>query len=430
MNAAHPGFTRRQLVQGALLLDCANWASGSERRLQIDSAFPGGNIVVDSIDGDTVSLHQDLRDTVGDWFYWQFRVSGAAGRKLTFRFTAGNVVGVRGPAVSLDGGATWAWLGADSGTRSSFSYAFPSDASDVRFCVAIPYLEAYLRRFLVHHRRSRFLRAGTLCRTLKGRSVELLELGALNGKERPMVLLTARHHACESIASYVLEGLMNAILDSGEPGDWLRENVHFVAIPFMDKDGVEQGDQGKNRRPRDHNRDYDGISIHPSVAALRTLAESWPAGRLQIALDLHCPGLRGAEHEEIHFVGGPDKDSWIYIEQLSRVLESIQEGPLPFRSRNNLPFGKSWNTAANTTAGKSFSRWASELPGIRAAGTLEIPYANAGGAVVNAVTATALGRDLARSFRRVLATNWRRGEAQSAGGACRTIENVRGISTG
>ena len=29
----------------------------------IDSDFPGGNIVVDSVDGDLISLHQELRDT-------------------------------------------------------------------------------------------------------------------------------------------------------------------------------------------------------------------------------------------------------------------------------------------------------------------------------------------------------------------------------
>ena len=38
--------------------------------LSIDSSFPGGNIVVDRIEGDQVYLQQDLRDTEGYWFYW------------------------------------------------------------------------------------------------------------------------------------------------------------------------------------------------------------------------------------------------------------------------------------------------------------------------------------------------------------------------
>ena len=56
--------------------------------VQIDANFPGGNIVVERMEGDTVFLHQDLRETAGDWFYWCFRVRGAAGRTLQFQFTS------------------------------------------------------------------------------------------------------------------------------------------------------------------------------------------------------------------------------------------------------------------------------------------------------------------------------------------------------
>lgn len=65
----------------------------------IDCEFPGGNIIVERIDGDNVYLHQDPRDTGGFWFCWYFRVREAAGRTLTFHFTKGNVLGVLGPAV-------------------------------------------------------------------------------------------------------------------------------------------------------------------------------------------------------------------------------------------------------------------------------------------------------------------------------------------
>lgn len=53
----------------------------------VDANLPAGNVVVEGISGDTVRLRQDLRDTSGEWFYWAFRVTGAAGRTLTFDFT-------------------------------------------------------------------------------------------------------------------------------------------------------------------------------------------------------------------------------------------------------------------------------------------------------------------------------------------------------
>jgi hypothetical protein len=158
------------------------------------------------------------------------------------------------------------------------------------------------------------------CSTFNGCGVELPEAGRLDGKARPKVLLSDRHHACESIASFALEGLLGAILEG--PATGCAGNVHFLAVPFVDRDGVGDGDQGKNRRRRDHNRDYDGVSVYPSVSAIRKLAESWRPGECRIALDLRCPALRGREHEEIHFVGGPMKEPWAHIERLSAILES------------------------------------------------------------------------------------------------------------
>lgn len=89
---------------------------------------------------------------------------------------------------------------------------------------------------------------------------------------------------------------------------WLRENADFVVIPFMDKDGVEEGDQGKNRRPRDHNRDYDGESVPASVRANREWVPHWGNGSLAFALDMHCPWIRGENNEHIYFVGSPDAE--------------------------------------------------------------------------------------------------------------------------
>ncbi|NUQ65415.1 MAG: acetylxylan esterase [Pirellulales bacterium] len=366
--------------------------------LVVDADFPGGNILVEKIDGLAVALRQDLRDTAGDWFYWCFRVRGAAGRTLTFRFTGGNVIGVRGPAVSLDGGKTWAWLGTETAQGESFSYGVPATAEEARFSFTMPYLEADLREFLKQHENHASLRVETLCRTAGGRDVELLRLGRLDGTAEHRVLLTARHHCCETMASYVLEGVLSTVLTDAADGAWLREHVGFLAVPFMDKDGVEAGDQGKNRKPHDHNRDYVQ-KVYPSVKALIERVPAWSAGRLRIALDLHCPSIRGQHNEVIYFVGGPEAENWQRTGKLAEILEEIRQGPLEFHTADNLPFGKGWNTGIKDPSLKSFGRWAAELPGIEVASSIEIAYANASGAEVNAESARAFGRDLARAIR-------------------------------
>ena len=126
-----------------------------------------------------------------------------------------------------------------------------------------------------------------------------------------------------------MEGLLDGVLADSDDGYWFRRNVEVVAVPFMDKDGVEEGDQGKNRKPRDHNRDYIGKSIHPSVAALRTFVPNWSNGKLKVALDLHSPHIRGPHNEVIYLVG---EGSW-------RPYQSFVVGPEPNYVHHEFPDG-------------------------------------------------------------------------------------------
>ncbi len=368
----------------------------------IDADYPGGNIVVERIDGDTVQLRPDLRDTQGWWFYWNFHVRGAQGRTLTFQFSGSNPIGVRGPAVSTDRGQNWSWLGAGAMDGSSFTYSFAGDSDDVRFCLGMPYQERNLQEFLAEYQGSPHVRVEELCKTPKGRGVERLHVGRSDGNPHFRILLTARHHACEMMASYVLEGALAAVLAETDDGYWFRRHVEILAVPFVDKDGVEAGDQGKNRKPRDHNRDYIGSSIHPSVAALRTFVPTWSGGKLCAAFDLHCPHIRGPHNEVIYIVGSADESIWEQQCRFGRILEELQCGPLVYRASDNLPFGQAWNTGQNYTQGKSCGRWAGEIDGIRLAASFEIPYANAGGQAATADSARIFGRSLAKAMRRYL----------------------------
>jgi hypothetical protein len=243
--------------------------------------------------------------------------------------------------------------------------------------------------------------------TRKGRENRRLRLGRLDGTPDHRVLLACRHHSCEMMASWALEGLMDAVLAETEDGRWLRGHVEFLVVPLVDLDGVEEGDQGKNRRPHDHNRDYQDESLYPSVAAIRQLVPGWSEGRLRIALDMHCPYIRGggdgpSSNERIFFVGGPSEEIWQNVRAFSVLLHQVQTGPLPHHPRHNLPHGEKWNTLSEP---RSFGRWAEALPGVQVATTVEIPYANAAGTPVTPDSARAFGRDLARAMRRYLAAS-------------------------
>ncbi len=363
--------------------------------LTIDCDFPGGNILLDRVEGEDVFLRQDPRDTSGFWFHWSFRVRGAEGRRLTFHFTDGKVVGVRGPAVSRDGGESWRWLDDKTVTAESFACEFGSEDSEVRFCLAMPYQRSDLNAMLEHYGGRADLVVEPHGTSRKGRAVVRFRFGCLDRKPSHRVLLTCRHHSCEMMASWVLEGVVAAVLGDSDRGQWLGEHVEFLCVPIMDYDGVEDGDQGKNRKPHDHNRDYLDEPIYPEVAALKRLVPEWSDGRLRLAVDLHCPYIRGGNNQEVFFVGGPDVEMAKRLDAFSKLLESVQAGPLKYDSRHNIPWGESWN---NMNEAKSFGRWAALQPGIDLATTLETPYADAGGEPVTVEAARALGADLAAAI--------------------------------
>lgn len=382
--------------------------------MQADTDFPGGNALIEVIAEDEIEVRPDLRDTIGTWFYWYFRVRDCAGRRLTVRAVGDQrpPLGVRGPAVSLDSGRTWRWLGAAAVHDGAFEVAVPQECGDVRFSVGMPYTTADLEEFLARFQGQAGLARSELTRSEGGRSVDLLTFGRTDGAADVRLLFTCRHHSCEAMASHVLEGAIAQVLGGDDPAsEWLRAHAEFVVVPFVDTDGVEAGDQGKNRAPHDHGRDYGpSEGIYASVRAIRDLLREPRVRPFDVVLDLHCPNIvPGPTNERIYFVGSPDMDNWARVQQLADELEHGAVGPLPYRRSNDLPFGTAWNVAKNFVTRderaipqQSIGWFLDEEPGSGLHAILEFPYANAEGAEVNAGTARAFGADLARAIERYL----------------------------
>ena len=60
---------------------------------EISTDFPGGNIEVLEKSDNGAKVAQQIRDTSEWWFYWNFEVSGAAGKTLEFKFANGDPIG-------------------------------------------------------------------------------------------------------------------------------------------------------------------------------------------------------------------------------------------------------------------------------------------------------------------------------------------------
>ncbi len=401
----HPSIRTHQIMAEHLTQTLQQDMDWTTNAFRVDTDFPGGNAVIESVEADEIRLRPDLRDTEGNWFYWSVRVRGAAGRTLRFRFTAQDPLADRGPAMSSDGGITWRWLGREDGRRDRFTLTVPEDANEVILSYGMNYTRRDWDRFIASLPSAAAVDLATLATTRKGRDVPLLRLGRLDGQAAHRLLLTARTHACEMMANYVIEGFLAAAVADDEVGRWFASQVELAAVPFMDVDGVEEGDQGKNRRPRDHNRDYAPPHAHVETAALVAWARTFFDGRPVTAIDLHCPWIHGGYNEQVFQPGAEDPARWDQQQRFATLVSRIRQGPISYGPDLDLPFGQDWNTGANYHQGLSTSRWAATQPGIVLATTMEIPYATASGVEVNPASLRALGRDLAHALKLHLAAD-------------------------
>ena len=373
--------------------------------MQVDASFPGGNVQIHVIEGDHIRFGPDNRDTLTGWFYWCFRVRGAMGRTLHFHPCRKNLMTSLAPAVSIDQGRSWTWLDRSCvQSDDSFIVTIPQNADDWRVCMTIPYTQQELNAFAERH--AGRWQTDTLCRTDKGSDVALWRIGQDIQQARHRVFVAARHHCCESMANYVIEGLIEAALQSDETGLWWQKHVSLTVVPFVDWDGVWAGDQGKNRHPRDHNRDYDGQPIYPQTPAIMQEVRRQASLGLDAVLDIHCPWIHGLDNEEIYMVGQESPENWQRQEQLAEHLAvAAAKGPLPYNPLDNIAFGQRWNKPNNFTGGRSFASWACSQQGVGLSSSFEIPYALARKQIMTADNVRKFGGQLARALKQYMASS-------------------------
>jgi hypothetical protein len=374
------------------------WLSTGYAQISIDTNFAGANVIIDSISADTVYFRPDLRDTQGDWFYWNFRAISTQPQKWFFKATGPDDLTSRGAAYARDGGHTWQWIEeTDHDGDQLFSFTFLEPDQAVRFSMGKPYTQQNFERFMQAYEGDLRLKIEELATTRKGRTAEKLLISNFDKKPAFRILLVARAHACEMMSNYLLEGMIRTMLSNSPEMLALLDKAEIMIIPFLDKDGVEEGDQGKNRIPRDHNRDYSGESLYKTTEAIRSQVPEWVQDTPWIGIDLHNPWIKNVEHERIFLVG--NADSVIEKEQLkfAEILQGEQRGSLTFDPQENfLRYGTSWNTGSNYEQGWPFTKWASSFfdKGLLFTTTLEFPYAVNLGQTVTQENSREFGGDL------------------------------------
>ncbi len=359
-------------------------------KMKVDKNFVSGNIEVLDIQGDTVTLANELRDTRldRDWFYWAFRARGAEGRTVTFQFPHIKRVGYWGAAVSSDL-ISWKWTGgrkewtAEDGTPyEAFTYTFGAEEDEVFFCYNLLYTPARFEMFCERNG----LKVEPLCISNKGRSVPCVRFG----KGEKKILITSRHHSCESTGTYVMEAILRSLLK--EP----LEGYELLCVPFVDIDGVMEGDQGKHRLPHDHWIDYpcDGDSLYNSCTALRQFIDNNDVAYL---FDIHAPKHFGDINDKVHIPYNVAEET-PRLDLFSKIFQSkILPCSIPFDPKNNISPDDGWNKTSMPT----LPRYATVKPASRLSFCCEVPYFGEGdgSVVVTEETLRSFGEAFADALR-------------------------------
>ena len=319
--------------------------------MKIHADFECGNIRFLKEEDNIVYLTNEMRGTKRDAaYYWAFCAEGAAGRKLTFRLDR-EWVGPYGAAISHDL-INWYWT-ESSIDGASFTYEFAEDENCVYFAHDLLYTPSRLYKLV----EDLGLKTEPVCKTLKGRDVPCIKIG--NGSKN--VILSSRHHACESSGSYVLEGMIREYAENP------IEDTSLFIVPIVDYDGVVEGEHGKDRDPHDHNRDYIEDSIFPETRAIMDYAKDKD---ITYAIDFHAPSHRIGRSNRVYLVRKFPHFTERF-DRFSHLLEKHCGGEaMTYEMKYDVPPNTGWNKDETPT----FSTFFNLRPECKLALTLEVTH--------------------------------------------------------
>ncbi|MGM0481314.1 MAG: M14 family metallopeptidase [Pseudomonadota bacterium] len=190
--------------------------------------------------------------------------------------------------------------------------------------------------------------------TLDGRELNLLILGE-PAEHKNTIWITARQHPGESMAEWLMEGLITRLLDDedGVARKLLQDNV-FYLVPNMNPDGSVRGHLRTNAVGTNLNREWAEPSLEKSPEVFYVLKRMQETG-VDMYLDVH-----GDEALPYNFVAGCEgipayDERHQQLEELfkSALVAATPEFQTQFGYQRDEP-GKANMTVANSAVGERF----------------------------------------------------------------------------
>ena len=229
--------------------------------------------------------------------HWHFQVEATPGSTITVMIRNFDNIWNGRPAnpitdktncvVSKDG-VSWKVMPTERTPANELKITLTMDSDKLYFASVEPYRISDLDRMLTRIKKHKLVHIENIGRTVEGRTLEMIRIGNPNASKS--VVLRARAHSWEPGGNWVVEGLIDALLNS-KSADYLQRYTVYI-MPMANKDGVARGRTRFNSLGMDLNRQWDkepdSILVPEQYAFERWLKKMVAAGRKPLlAIDLH-----------------------------------------------------------------------------------------------------------------------------------------------
>lgn len=259
--------------------------------MHISANFDAGNIEVINAE-DQTNIQLAIRpDVGGEFFQWfNFRLSGEVGEQYVL-----NIMNA-GKASYLAG---WEDYQAVASYDREYWFRLPTSYKDGKLTITaelaceniqIAYFAPY------SYERHQDLLAAVqvhplaclehLGETLDKRDLTLVKVGNGDSKKRS-IWITARQHPGETMAEWLVEGLLNSLLDEDNAtAKLLLEKANFYIVPNMNPDGSVRGHLRTNAVGTNLNREWANPSLEKSPEVFHVINKMEETG-VDLFYDVH-----------------------------------------------------------------------------------------------------------------------------------------------
>jgi murein tripeptide amidase MpaA len=237
--------------------------------MRISSNFDGGNIEVINTE-DINDIQLAIRPDVGDEFFqwFNFKLDGIVGSVYTL-----NIMNA-GESSYPDGWENYQavasydrqhWFRLPTRYRDGrLSINVELECDQIQICYFAPYSYERHQDLLASVQQHSLVTLETLGLTLDKRDITLVKIGD-GAPQKENIWITARQHPGETMAEWLVDGLLHSLLDSDSPSaKSLLDKANFYIVPNMNPDGGVRGHLRTNAAGVNLNREWKNPSLDKS----------------------------------------------------------------------------------------------------------------------------------------------------------------------